>query len=348
MADRRMRGIIYQGPGKLEVADVPVPVPGPGEIVVKVGAALTCGTDLKTYLRGHPIQKPPMLWGHEFSGDVSAVGAGVKAFEPGMRVVAHNSAPCGACYWCRHEQQSLCPDIVYNYGAYAQYVRVPAPIVTLNTYRLPDHVSYAEAAAVEPLSTVVHGQRILGIQPGERVAIFGAGGPIGLMHLQMARSRGASQIIAIDTKPARLEVARQLGATALVNPAETDPVAAVRELTDGIGADATIEAAGQLVTWQGAAKAVRKGGRVLWFGGLPGGTQVEVDSFDVHYGEVSFFGTYHCTPIDVYTAFSLISAGVVNTKVLVTREAPLEGVEEALLSMRDGTAVKVAIIPNAA
>lgn len=343
-----MRGIVYLGPGRLEIQDVPLPEPGPGEIVVKVGAALTCGTDLKTYLRGHPIQKPPMLWGHEFSGDVAAVGAGVTAFAPGMRVVAHNSAPCGRCFWCRHEQQGLCPEIIYNYGAYAEYVRVPAPIVALNTYRLPDHVSYQEAAAMEPLSTVVHGQRVLGIQPGERVAIMGAGGPIGLMHLQMAKARGASEIIAVDLKPARLAIARELGATHIINAAETDPVAAIRELTDGIGVDAAIESAGSLATWQGAPKATRKGGRVLWFGGLPGGTQVEVDAYDVHYGELTFYGVYHCTPVDVYTAFSLIGSGVVNTKVLVTREAPLEGVEEALLSMRDGTAVKVAILPNAA
>jgi len=162
----------------------------------------------------------------------------------------------------------------------------------------------------------------------------------------MARARGASQVIAVDMKPARLEAAREMGATHVINAAETDVVAAIRDLTDGIGVDAAIESAGAAAAWHDAAKAARRGGRVLWFGGLPSGTSVEVDSYDVHYGELTFYGVYHCTPRDVATAFELITSGVVDTQALVTRETSLAGVEEALIDMREGRAIKVAIIPG--
>lgn len=346
MSEKKMRGVLYLEPGKLEMREVAIPQPGADEILVRIRTALTCGTDVKTYRRGHPKIIPPTLFGHEFAGDVVEVGKNVKKFEPGMRVMVHNSAPCGVCYWCKHGQQSMCQDPVYNFGAFAEYNVVPGRIVNLNTYEIPDTVEYAQAAIMEPLSTVVHGQSVIDIQPGEIVAIIGAGGPIGLMHLQMALRRGASQVIAVDFKEERLKIAEKLGATRIVNANHEDPLQVIKDLTEGRGADVTIESAGAVEAWNTAFSAVRMGGRVLWFGGLPQGAQVTLDTYAVHYGELSLHGIYHCTPLDVYHAYQLIISGVINTQALITGKLPLEKVEEALHRMMEGRCVKMAIVPD--
>ncbi len=346
MPSGTMRGVMYLGPGQLELRRVPIPTPGPDDILVRIRAALTCGTDVKTYRRGHPEILPPTIFGHELAGDVVEVGARVTQFAPGMRVVAHNSAPCGKCYECKHGQPNLCEHILFNFGAFAEYIVIPGPIVELNTFELPTHLSYAQAAVMEPLGSVVHGQAVIQIQPGETVAIIGAGGPIGLMHLQMALRRGATQVIAVDMKPERLAVAKQLGATHIINAAQRDPVQAIRDITGGRGADVAIESAGALEAWQTAVQVVRKGGRVLWFGGLAHGLEITLDTHWVHYGELALHGVHHCTPLDVLNAFQLISSGVINTQALISGELPLEGVEEALHMMMDGRCIKMAIIPN--
>ncbi len=341
-----MNAVMYLGPGKLEYRQVPLPEIGPDDLLVKIKTALTCGTDLKTFKRGHPVILPPTLFGHEYSGDVIEAGKNVKNFYPGMRVVAHNSAPCGKCYWCKHHQQSMCSSPIYNFGAFAEYIVVPGRIVELNTYEVPADIPYAHAAILEPLSTVVHGQSKLDIQPGERVAIIGAGGPIGLMHLQLALLRGASQVIAVDMKDFRLQVAKELGATQTINLTEVDPVSAIMDLTGGIGVDAVIESAGSADAWVMAMKVVRKGGRILWFGGLPQGTQVPVDSYSIHYGELTMYGIYHCTPLDVYHAYQLIVSKTLNIEKLITAQVPLSKVEEALLAMSEGKVIKMAIEPE--
>jgi L-iditol 2-dehydrogenase len=346
MIPKNMRGVVYLEPGRIELRELPTPQPGPNDLLVRIRAGLTCGTDVKTYRRGHPIIKPPTLFGHEYAGDIVEVGANVSGFEPGTRVVAHNSAPCGTCFWCKHGQTNMCDQPVYNFGAFAEYIVVPGPIVRLNTYEIPDHLSYAQAAIMEPLSTVVHGQGVVDIQPGETVAIIGVGGPIGLMHLQMALHRGASQVIGVDLKEPRLAVARQLGATTVINPQLVDPLEAIFDLTKGRGVDVAIESAGTAATWLTALRSARKGGRVLWFGGLPQGTEISLDTHIVHYNELSLFGTYHCTTQDVYRAFQLITAGVVDARPLISGEMPLERVEDALQEMIAGTCVKMAILPD--
>ena len=271
---KKMRAVMFLEPGHLELQEVDVPQPGPDEILVRIRTALTCGTNVKTYRRGHPKIKPPALFGHEWAGDVVEVGSEVKKFKPGMRVVAHNSAPCGVCYYCKHGQHSMCDDLLFFSGGFAEYVVIPGRIARLNTFEIPEHISYAQAAILEPFACVVHGQDVIQIQPGESVAIIGAGGPIGLMHLQMALQRGASQVIAVDLKDSRLAVAEELGATRIVNPEREDPVKVIKELTGGRGADVTIESAGAREAWLTAINSVRKGGRVLWFGGLKGGTTI--------------------------------------------------------------------------
>jgi L-iditol 2-dehydrogenase len=338
-----MRGMMYIAPGQLELRTLPVPKPGPEDVLVRIRTATTCGTDVKTYKRGHPKFLPPMVFGHELSGDVVEVGSQVKKFKPGMRVVPHNSAPCGKCYYCKRGQHNMCDDLIWNWGAYAEYIVVPGPIVSQNMFELADDLPYERACMVEPFSTVIHGQRVIQIRHGESVAILGSGGPIGLMHLQMALHSGASQVIAVDLKEQRLEVAKRLGATRVVNASQEDPLAVIKDLTDGRGADVVIESAGTKTTWEQAIQVARKGGRVLWFGGLPTGTVVNVDATLAHYNELSFFGVFHATPQDVETAFQLISNNVLNTEALITTEMPLGQLKEALNLMIEGSVVKVAI-----
>ncbi len=341
-----MRAVVYLEPCVLELRDVPIPSLEPDGILVRVRVALTCGTDVKTYRRGHPKVPPPTRFGHEFAGDVVGVGAEVQGFEPGMRVVAGNSAPCNTCFYCKHGQQNLCDNLTVNLGAFAEYIHVPGPIVRQNTYQIPDTLPYRHAALMEPLACVVHGQHLVGIQPGDTVAIVGAGGPIGLMHLQLALRQGAAQVIAVDLNDERLAVAERLGATCTVNPERDDPVAVARDLTEGRGADVAIESAGAKSAWLTAVAAVRKGGRVLWFGGLPGGTQIELDTLRVHYDELTLIGPYHLTPRDCFRALQLIEHSVIDADSLVTHERPLEQLEEALQMMMAGQCVKTAILPG--
>lgn len=340
-----MRAFVFLSPGKIELRRIPIPRPQTGEILVKVRAATTCGTDVKTYRRGHPKFPPPFTFGHEFGGDVVEVGEGVTDFVPGMRVTANVFAECGQCFYCMCGQGNLCENLEYNFGAFAEYMIIPASIVRLNTFVIPDHVSYAQAAVVEPLVTVVHGQRQIVIQPSETVAILGAGGAVGLMHMQMAIQAGAERIIAIGHSDTRLEVAGRLGASHTVNAHNEDALKVVHEMTGGYGADVVIECAGSKQTWELAAAMVRRGGRVLWFGGLPGGTQVELDALRLHYGEITLYNNHGGTAGDARRAFQLITSGAVDVAPLLSEVLPLERLELALEKMIAGDVIKVVIDP---
>jgi L-iditol 2-dehydrogenase len=340
-----MRAAFYLGPGCVELRRVPVPWPRDGELLVKVEAAVTCGTDVKTYRRGHPKFPPPFAFGHEFGGEVAAIGSGVAGFRPGMRVTALVFAECGHCFYCRKGQGNLCENLVYNFGAFAEYLIIPAPIVRLNTFIVPSSLSYAQAAIVEPLTAVVHGQHLIGIRPGESVAIIGAGGAIGLLHQQLAQHAGAEQVIAIGRNPVRLSVAHYLGATACVNAHEQDTAQTVRSLTGGHGADVVIECAGTKLAWETALETVRPGGRVLWFGGLPSDTRIEFEAARVHYGEIALFSMHGGTAAEGREAFDLISANALNVQALLSGELPLEQVDTALKRMITGEAIKLVINP---
>jgi L-iditol 2-dehydrogenase len=307
---------------------VPIPEPAEGEILVKVRAATTCGTDVKTYRRGHPKFPPPFIFGHEFGGDIVKVGDGVKNFREGMRVTANVFAECGECFYCKRGQGNICANLVYNFGAFAEYMIIPASIV------------------LEPLVTVVHGWHKVAIKPGETVAIIGAGGPISLMFIQLLLRSGAGRVIAVGHSPARLDVAKKIGATHLVNAKEVDTITAVRELTDGYGADVVIECAGTKSTWENSVEVVRRGGRVLWFGGLPGGARVEIDAARVHYGEIDLLNMHGGTVENAQEAFNLIVSGAVKVAPMLNGELPLEKVELALKKMIAGEVVKMVIKPE--
>ena len=342
----QMHATVYMGPGQLEYRQMDIPTLGEGDILVKVKKALTCGTDLKTYRRGHPKYDPPTLFGHEFAGEVVSTGPGVEQFAPGTRVVAANTAPCNACYFCKRGQQNLCTDLLVNLGAFAEYIRVPKRIVQKSTFVIPEELDDEEAAAMEPLACVVHGQDLLQIQPGESVVIIGAGGPIGLMHLQLALRQGASPVVAVDLSDNRLKTASKLGATITLNPEVDDVLNMVQEITSGRGADVVIESAGSLKAWESAVKLARKGGRIQWFGGLPEGTEITLDTVRVHYDELRLYGVYHATPLSFERAFRMIEQGVIDIRSLITDVVPLEKLEEALQSMLEGESIKMAISPE--
>ncbi len=269
----------------------------------------------------------------------------VRAFEPGMRVTASCFGPCGACYPCKHHQENLCENMAYNFATYAEYVRLTGPFVRWNTLVIPENLSYPQAALLEPLASVVHSHKLLQVKPGERVVIIG-GGSIGLMHLQIAKACGAAEIILVDKNPERLGFALELGAHRVLNPDDADPVLSVLSLAGGRGVDAAIECAGLKATWESAPRYVRKGGRVLWFAGLPGATEVVLDAPAVHYGEIALFNTHGNSPVDFWEACNLVASGVVQTTHLISGEMALEDTEKALNLMIEGKVMKVSINPE--
>lgn len=340
-----MRGVFYTAPNTLQICTVPIPVPGPGEVLVRIRAATTCGTDLKTFRRGHPKFPPPFLFGHEFAGDIVRIGDGVEKFSIGMRVTANVFAPCGECTYCKHGQDNLCDSLEYNFGAFAEYIIIPASIVKSNTFQIPDGMPYEHAAVLEPLVSVVHGQRRVAIQPGETVAVIGAGGAISLFHLQLALLAGASEVWGIGHSDARLAIFSQAGASKIINSKRELAVDRVKEWTNGQGADVVIECAGTKIAWEDAVRMVRKGGRVLWFGGLPSGTKIELDAAWIHYGEITLLGAHGGTVEDAKEAYRLLASGEVDPGPLLSSEFNLDRIEEAFEQMIDGMAIKLVIRP---
>lgn len=342
-----MKAVRFYAPGDIRYEEIEVPRPGSGEILVQVRAALTCGTDLKTYRRGHPvmIQRAPTVFGHELAGVVAEVGPEVATVSLGDRVVVANSAPCNRCLFCELDRHSLCENIEFLNGAYAEYVVVPRRIVEQNVLRIPEHVTFRQAALVEPLACVVHGVEESAIKLGDTVAVIGAG-PIGLMLMKLSKLKGA-RVVAVDKVAGRLEKARQMGADDIVNASVVhDVVAAVKSLTrGGYGVDVAIEAAGVPGLWEMAIAMARKGGLVNLFGGCESGTSIKVETGRLHYGELRIIGVFHHTPNYVRRALALIASGAIDTDSLITHEMELSRLEEALNLVASGEALKVAIVP---
>jgi len=346
-ARMKTKAAVLHGLKDVRLGEVELPPVGPGEVLVKVKAALTCGTDRKLYLRGHPLFKPPFIFGHEFTGEVLETGAGVRAFRPGMRVAAVNSAPCNACYWCKVGNQSMCENMFLQLsGAFAEYAIIPAPIVAQNMVEIPDHVTYRQAALLEPLACVVHGTERSGIRLGDTVVVIGAG-PIGLFFVQLVRLKGA-RVIAADKNAERLAVAKAMGAHETLDLSTvTDPVAAIRERTEGgRGVDVAIEAVGLPEVWQTAIATVRKGGIANLFGGCASGTKITVDTSLIHYNEVTIKGVFHFTPEYVRRAMSLIAQGSVNCDLFVTHEFPLGRISEVVELLVNQVGIKILVKPE--
>jgi L-iditol 2-dehydrogenase len=347
-----MKATVLYGREDLRLECVAMPQAGPGELVVRVGAALTCGTDLKVYRRGYHAMmlKPPIPFGHELAGVISELGAGVTAFREGDRVVALNSAPCDACFFCNHGQQNLCEDLLFNNGAYAEFIRIPARIVEKNTLLVPDGVPLEHAALTEPLACVVRGLEESGARAGDTMVVIGAG-PIGLMFMHAAELSGV-KVIAVVKREDQINTAKLFGACKVVQfAAVEDVVAATRALTpEDRGADVVIEAVASPTTWEWAVDMVRKGGVVNFFGGPPSGTKVRLDTNRLHYGDLTLKASFHHTPATCRTAFGLLTSGRFKCSEYITGRAGLEDVPGLFARMmtRNGGSrdIKTAVFPG--
>jgi len=345
---QEMTAAVLYGREDVRIERLPIPIAGPGEIIVRVQAALTCGTDLKVYRRGYHARMltVPMAFGHELSGTVHETGPGVKNFRAGDRVVALNSAPCDECYFCRHGQQNLCDDLLFNNGAYAEFISIPSRIVEKNTLLVPDHVPFEHAALTEPLACVVRGLEETNAQPGDSIVVIG-GGPIGLMFMHVAQLAGL-HVIAVVKRSRQIAAARTFGAEHVIQiTSAADPIAAVRALTPGHrGVDIAIEAVATPTTWQWAVDMVRKGGTVNFFGGCAAGTRVDLDTNRLHYNDITLKASFHHTPATARRAFDLIRSGRFKCREYITGRSPLSELDSVLRRLMNRTSdIKTAIIP---
>src|SRR5215469_4837951 len=343
-----MKAAVLHGREDIRIESVPVPEAARGELIVRVGAALTCGTDLKVFRRGYHARMivPPALFGHELAGTVVQAGEGVEDFAPGDRVVALNSAPCGQCYFCERAQENLCDDLMFNNGAYAEFIRIPERIVAKNTLRIPDHVPMEHAALTEPLACAVHGFEDSRPHPGDTVAVIG-GGPLGLMILHVAALAGC-EVIAIVKHDGQVEAARQLGAAHIV---QTGSIRKAIQMTRALtpkdrGVDIAIEAVGVPEAWQEAVELVRKGGTVNFFGGCAVGTHVNLDTNRLHYNDITLRATFHHTPAICRRALDLIASGRFQAGAFITGRAHLYELNRVFEKlMNRSSEIKTAIVP---
>ncbi|MGA3189437.1 MAG: alcohol dehydrogenase catalytic domain-containing protein [Bryobacteraceae bacterium] len=343
-----MTAAVLYGKEDVQIETVDVPQIGRGDVLVRVRAALTCGTDVKVFRRGYHARMivPPALFGHELGGDIVAMGKDVRGFKMGQRVVAANSAPCGECFYCQRNQENLCEDLLFNNGAYAEYIRIPERIVRKNMYEVPDHVSYQDAALVEPLACVLRGLEESGVRPGDTIAVIGLG-PIGMMFVRLAKAVCNARVIAIGRRPQQLLRASRMGADETVlNCDGADVVGPVHEMTGGRGADVVIEAVGQPEVWQLAIKLLRRGGVVNFFGGCPDGTLLSLDTNLLHYSELTCKASFHHTPALIRKALDLVSRGYVGAKDFVNHSEPLTNLLQVMQHLMSHNGhLKTAIIP---
>ena len=352
---RTMRAAVLRGQEDLRIEDVPIPTAGPGELVLRVGAALTCGTDLKVYRRGYHAKMltPNRLFGHELAGTVVELGEGVTQFAIGDRVVPLNSAPCDACFFCRNGQQNLCDDLLFNNGAYAEFIRIPARIVEKNTLHIPDTLPFEFAALTEPLACVIRGLEESNSSAGQTVIVLGAG-PIGLLFIHAASLLGL-HVIAVVKRKDQIATARHFGAEQALRISDVpDPVAAARSLTpEGRGADIVFEAVATPEAWQWAVQMARKGGLVNLFGGPPSGTSVSLDTNLIHYSDLTLKASFHHTPATARRAFELVASDRFQAQDFLTGTATIEDLPNVFRRMltrpADGIApeIKTAIFLDA-
>lgn len=346
-----MRAARFYAPGDIRIEDVPEPVAGPGEVRLRVRSCSTCGTDVKISRFGHQNITPPRVLGHEIAGEIDQLGDGVPGWRPGDRVQVIAAIPDGTCRECRRGRPSVCANqesMGYQYdGGFAAHLTVPAKVLAVDGLnRIPAGLGFAEASVAEPLACVLNGQELAGTGTGDTVVVLGAG-PIGCLHVLLARSRGAATVVLVELNRVRLDAA-----AAVVRPdvaicaTETDPVDAVRTLTGGVGADVVITAAAAGSAQEQALRMAARSGRISLFGGLPKADPViAFDSNLVHYRELSVVGANGSSPQHNKRALELIATGAVPVADLITHRLPVERVLDGLGLLARGEAIKVTIEP---
>ncbi len=346
-----MLAAMFYAPQDVRLEHLPIPQPGAGEVLLQVAAATTCGTDVKTYLRGHPrlFEHVPAGFGHEVAGIVAATGMGVTQCAEGDAVVVANSAPCQECFYCQRGTLSLCEDLLLLNGAYAEYLLVPERIVRQNLYRLATGTSFTAAALTEPLACALHGVDASNVSQDDTVVIIGAG-PMGLLLAAAAKLRGA-RIIITGHGSDRLALASQFGADVVIDAsqmsAQEQQEAVLLETEARRGADVVIEAVGTTHTWVMATTLARPGCLVNFFGGCPSGSLVSLDTYPIHYSELTLKGVFHHTPAYFAQALEFIQENLINVEALITARVPLDSILEVMELLVRKQGVKYALIPPA-
>src|SRR5208282_4977700 len=334
----RVKAAILRGKERIQIEEVAPLALNPGEVRIRIEAALTCGTDLKVFKRGYHAKMivPPAAFGHELAGVISELGDGSSelGWRIGDRVAVANSAPCGECFHCRAGQENLCEDLLFLNGAYAESIVVPARLVQKNLLRLRPETDFRDAALVEPLACVVQGVEDTNLRAGRHALILGAG-PIGLMFVALVKKLGCDVTVA-GRRAARLEAAHRLGADQTIDIGDGKGlVTKVREATR-TRFDAVIEAVGHPDVWEAAVHLVRKGGVVNFFGGCPSGTSITLDTTLIHYSNLTMLASFHHTPQAIRRALEFIEAGVIRAVEFVDGECPLTKLPELFKSMAAG------------
>jgi len=340
------RQAVLVEPGHLELREVAPPRPGPDEVLIRVKCALTCGTDLKTFRRGHPMWKLPSPFGHEFSGVVVECGDRVTAFKPGDALMAAPTAPCGICFYCHRGQENLCATVMERmiHGAYADYLLIPAHVLGCNAFHKPPELPFEEAALLEPLACVVHAQSQARPEKHETALIVGAG-PFGLLHMLALRASGVREIAVAGRGQERLRWAAEIGADVVIDTRGADAEGQIAKLNGGFGPDLVIECTGQVDGWNDALKRARRGGRVVLFGGCAPGTKLELDTRRMHYDNLSLMSPFHFRPRDVRRAYEMLASRAFGAGAVITHRRPLADLEEIFSILERGAVLKCAVIP---
>ncbi|HYD48915.1 MAG TPA: alcohol dehydrogenase catalytic domain-containing protein [Terriglobales bacterium] len=333
-------------PGEIELRQVARPEPAAGELVIRVRSALTCGTDVKAFTRGHPKFPMPTLFGHEFAGEIAAVGSGVGDWREGDAVMATPTAPCGRCFYCGRQQENLCDSLMETMvlGAYSEYVKLPERIVRQNLFAKPAELPYPVAALLEPLACVMHGLEGIAVQPGDTVVLIGAGA-ISVLHLLALQALGVERVVVVGRNTRRAETARRLGAAEVITGDLGEARSRVLGATEGRGADLVIECTGQVEVWQAAPGFARRGGQVIFFGGCRPGTAVSIDTERFHYEQLRLSSPFHFTPRAVRRSYEMITGGRFRGEDLISGSFPLDELPQALARHRAGDGIKFAVVP---
>jgi L-iditol 2-dehydrogenase len=348
-----LAAVLY-GQEDLRLEQVEDPTPNPGEVVLEVSAATTCGTDLKVWRRGGHARmlKPPTLFGHEAAGRIVALGEGVTGWKVGDRVVPNNSAPCMACFFCKRQEYSLCPDLTFNNGTFAQYLKIPAPIVRHNLLLIPEGVPDALASLTEPLACVLHGVARSGFSPelrqrwgcAPKVVVIGDGA-IGLMFVGTLAHQGA-EVTLFGGSEQRLCIGEKFGAAHTFNHRQIASIPdVVKSLTAGMGADILVEATGVPSVWETAIACARPGATVNLFGGCPRNTHISIDTEQLHYNELTLKGVFHNTPFFVRQALELIASRVLPLELMLNDQQPLKNLGQVFEDMKQRKTIKATITP---
>lgn len=345
-----MRAAVFSGPNQVEVREVPTPKAGNGELVVRVRACAICGTDLRiiTGRKTRGVRAPSIL-GHEISGEVAEVGTGAENFAVGDRVAIANVIPCGRCYPCQNGMENACENrqaLGYEFdGGFAEYVRIPAAALESgNIFKIPENLSFEEASLAEPLGCVLNGQEKLDLRPGATVVVIGAG-PIGLMHVKLAKLAGARRVIVSEPLDNRRAMALASGADQVVDPRAEDLVSTVRRSTGGLGADACVLAIGVPALVNVGLSLLRRGGVLDLFAGFEGQGESTIQANLIHYNELTVRGATACSRSQYQRALGFIASGQVDVQGLISHRFSLDDFSSAVAAAASGSGMKVVVAP---